>query len=215
MVNKKYLFFILIFFISSCTRYYLHNDSVYYNFKPIQDKTVVTSDELKEKGFEVSFYQNYSKEGVIQYITEDKINLIIEAFNGKGVLIFYNPNCVSIDMAIDILNYLYENKIPALLVSFIYSPAKIKYWLSIHNVANLNMYIVPSRFSKERNVLKKKRDFIAKTCANCYERYKDSVIFAEVMILSKDGNKIMPIKFGSATVVEQVFDWLSNEFDVK
>ena len=212
MFKKIYLFFIAIVLTISCTKYHLHDGSVYRNFMPTQDKTVIPIYEIEEKGFKTSLYENNSSIGVVQFITEDKIDLIIDAFNGKGVLIFFNPNCVGIDQEIDIMNYLFENKIPVLLVSFIYKPTKIKYWLSLYNVANPNMYIVPTRTSKETNVLKKKRDFIAKICANCYETYRDSIIFAEVVILSRDGNKIMPIKFGSSMEIEQIVNWLSVEF---
>jgi hypothetical protein len=205
----------IVILLSGCVTYNLTNNKKFRKLSPIKDEATISSEEFEKYRFNIKLYHKPDTNKLVQYISTENINQIVDEISFDLLIIFYYPNCSEPDKYIEISKFAENHDIPYILISEINSPTRMKELYVKHELNNKNQYIIPT-INNEEDVLSKKRlEFIKELCPECFIKQKDELIFSSVMIMSKNKNaRVNPVLIGGYRKQSFLINWIKEEYGI-
>jgi len=197
----------------SCATYHLSNGEKFRNWFPVNDEYVIDQSELEKNKFDITLFTNPDSSGRKQYIFPTDLYRIADSVHKDLLVIFYFPNCGAADKEVEIAKFAEDNNIPVILISDTYSPVRMLDLYKKHNLRNKNQYIIPTVDKHEDLNLKKKLQFIKDVKPQLHETLKDDLIFASLMIVSRDGNaEVNPLSTNGFGTKPFLINWIKEKY---
>lgn len=214
---KKFIYgiFILSFF-SGCVTYNLSSGKKYRNYFPVKDIHIVSSKELDSCEFSMARFISPDTTGAVQFIFPENVQQIVRETKQDLLLIIFFPNCSGAYKEVELAKYAEDNKIPYLLISDTYSPARMKDLYRKHNLKNRNLYILPTIKKENKFILRKRCEFLKKVCPDNYAIYNDELIFGTLFKIAPDNKSLVnPISVGGFKQKAFLIEWINDEYKIQ
>jgi len=170
-----------------CNTYKLSDNTKFREYLPSEDKYIISKSEFENHKFDIEKFLKPDSIGSIQFIQPKDINTIIDSLESDLIVLLFHPECSGALMDMELVKNIERLKRPFILVSFLYSPERMSELYSEYNLDNKNQYIIPSNKKESNLFLDKILNFTAEICNDCYIKYKDDLIFTDIIYVSSDG----------------------------
>jgi hypothetical protein len=198
--------------MTGCKTYNLSDNTKFREYLPSEDKYIVSKSDFENHKFEIEKFLKPDSIGSIQYTKSKDINLLIDSLDSDLLVLFFHPSCSGARMDMELVKDIEKLEIPYILVSFLYRPEDMRRLYNEYNINNKNQYIIPSIKSESNLYLDKILNFTKGICNNCYELYKDDLIFTKIIYVSSSGElDVFPKLVNGYVQQDRDIEWIKRK----